>query len=1620
MATFEQNLNSIKTQRQQLANAQNALYTARLNIQRDEKPRDLASVKGVLAPAQQNVIDAEKNLRVAIADLSAQSKYTDIANQLDAQTPVLFFPLRMETRLVDVKNKTQLWIRIYPDDIHIHSFEPLLTRTEFEYGKTYWLELLKANREKQDTEYKQTLWQNLVGNAGVQRALWIAKSTQPENWQADITLNNAQLTFPQQKDEKTHSWTRAPQTQILPDRFVVQIHNDSRRKNDPALAPITGQPVADTVFAGPDPFLAEEAFKKDEKGISLDDSFAWISDFEKAVQQGLGFKIEIKEEYLNKGVIDRISVMGLMASADPQESQKLLESHIQSLRYSKGFSFLKQGMATNNTALSGSAYNENADDLSRGYYDGAEETIITNDKQSDGYLLASNLGIDPALFNNVRHAEKKEVEEARAMSTALYPATIGNFVEVLSSPALSETAQNNLHNFFVNHVNATGPLSSIRVGNQPYGILLTSNMKIWKESSPFYSTMSSLLGILQEKWHDMMKKNVAHVNKRGDASKLLLEILGLNAGSVSFKQRLANLNDFSLTLSNLSSISDQLIKKQTQIMDLLRSCGYSATRFPFISNLSFYNKSEAISDNLLVDRKKPAKDRFLDKLGTKKINFIEWLGQVKSISELDRHRLPGGKPPRSVLYFLLRHSLLLELQKAAVKIYNKNGFLYRITATEKSLYNFDRKVQDLTSWEILQGAPRKVDAKKFNFKSSMGDHLLKLRANNRDARSLTQYRKALKSLKPLSTSRLHQTLVDHLDLCSYRLDAWQTGLFYRRLKQQRKRKSEGLYLGAYGWVENLKISTKTTTSAPKELIGDNKNPVYKLPGNAGFVHTPSLNHATAAGMLLAGYTANASESSPDTFAVNLSSARVRKAKIIYEGIQNGQPLEVLLGYQFERALHEITLDNATSNNLNQYTLSLRERFPIEYVCIAQRGSEAQEALPVYNVVDGLKLIDAQESDFSLLNISAAHFSLILKEIDKLADTLDAMGDLLTSESAFQMVQGKTGRTAAIFNSLQDAVRAPELEVSQTPRSTHLQVKNKVCIQFSSMENQPLSTGWPKNEPENGTPRSILEKGINTWLGNQAGEPKNIQCIVSMVDEADIESNSTIISLADLELQPIDLVYMAGTDVQAGAQVLEQQVFQYALRTLTLPDGSRFKIQFANNNLPANVRSFSQLLPLLKLLRLLITTGYAASAKDFYSQPGKVNESADALYVWQTDELKTRASWAISQLKALINGINNQKPDNTAPENYQLLFKRYYDNGKNIEVLTNIQLNNARLNPLIDFVKTADLFGIQASIPEITDSNRPSSITELLLSAAFVWSQSNAKLQKAEAALLAEASATRDDVKVKHLCDAIQSVVGDGFITLPKFKFSNAADVARTVKESGSILMKFISEKNTTSASLALETWMSSTSAVRPAMARLEQIRMITEFHQGGEMNFIPAQLPYKENDNWLSVEFPQTDSDGEPFEVLDDTVSLCIYGLQESNVSQPQAVLIVDEWTESVPNASEVTGISYNYNQPNSTAPNALLLAVEPSNAKNWSWQVLEDILDDTLNRAKTRAVEPAHLLADPALDTLTPMTVASFDLQSSGLSLDYLIVNNQLLGQMNISKYRLYNDFDLSDESLI
>src|SRR4029079_11326744 len=118
--------------------------------------------------------------------------------------------------------------------------------------------------------------------------------------------------------------------------------------------------------------------------------------------------------------------------------------------------------------------------------------------------------------------------------------------------------------------------------------------------------------------------------------------------------------------------------------------------------------------------------------------------------------------------------------------------------------------------------------------------------------------------------------------------------------EQRAAKPRGIHLGAFGWVENLKPTPKVAIDRqqlPPLLQPADENPVLEedeVLGSAdpqqtggsrgGFVHAPSIGHASAAAVPRHAYLSHATPEQAEPFAINLSSERVRRAQFILEGM----------------------------------------------------------------------------------------------------------------------------------------------------------------------------------------------------------------------------------------------------------------------------------------------------------------------------------------------------------------------------------------------------------------------------------------------------------------------------------------------------------------------------------------------------------------------------------------------------------------------------------------------------------------------------------------------------------------------------------------------------------------
>jgi len=98
----------------------------------------------------------------------------------------------------------------------------------------------------------------------------------------------------------------------------------------------------------------------------------------------------------------------------------------------------------------------------------------------------------------------------------------------------------------------------------------------------------------------------------------------------------------------------------------------------------------------------------------------------------------------------------------------------------------------------------------------------------------------------------------------------------------------------------------------------------------------------------------------------------------------------------------------------------------------------------------------------------------------------------------------------------------------------------------------------------------------------------------------------------------------------------------------------------------------------------------------------------------------------------------------------------------------------------------------------------------------------------------------------------------------------------------------------------------------------------------------------------------------------------------------PWAGLLLEEWSELLPDAAQQTGIAFHYPSPRAEAPQAVLLAVPPVDAATWSTAVLLDVVRETFELSRIRLLTPDAL---STLSLLLPATSLSVNSAGDALS---------------------------------
>lgn len=1623
-------------------------------------------------------------------------------SHLNDTIPVLLLPVRAESRFMTVKsiarhseiapgdssdyliNKVQdrkeLWIRIYPDDIAYHSHEEELTEEEIDDGKLFWEAIWGITDATELAEKRLGAWRGLMHSYGQQRAAWVVRVMQPLN----LDDPAAPPDFPTHTP-KAQSWTITPESHVLPERFVVRLYQNGTYRE------IEGNVIPDPLTVGF--VLSEEidAYQEADGKLNFPEEIRWLTDFEEAEAVGMGIRVSLDTTEAVDG-FDRLVVLGVKTNLTPSQAQTRLENLFEGHHFGpSGISLLPQGTPTNQSEGHPSGYSakglsaEAALAIELG--DPLFSPLSDHSLKTDGQRLTDVLGIAASYFYHIGHSDRTDTKEAISMNKALWPATLGYFLEQMLFPLLSESEVEDTRAFFQDYVLARGHVPAFRIGNQPYGILPTTAFSKWTYSAgsdPFCENLyNKVLTKLQPVWNQKADE-VKHIGgfQAGDnTGKEILEILGLHGGSVEIYQRgalgnyfLWNLFNFSQQIQNVTPNSQILVAtdKLIELQNYFQTLGiaFPSQQDPRVFDLSFF-PNQRLLNGPIVDEHPLSEKRsirhfknVLNQYYLPDKNYLGWLAHPSvTLEALKAENYQIGNylgynhtPPRALLYLMLRQSLMLEYLNTAYTVSENQGVVINrvsrldmeitqanLTTTsplpvEQSTLlqkqvtvqvdqapagtlNFTTELnKQTTETELNNVKPSKWDyitapLNETENAPTIGEHIeTQLQTQAPEVTTLADIKAAIGDLQDLPTARLARTFLDHLDCSTYRLDAWMNGLIQKRLTTHRATNATGIHLGAFSWLEEVRpgnfpgvavenISSTITgsllaeatdpeASYPNEVVlssadsftylGDDSSlPLTENtdtneieiapridPDNQGFIHAPSLSHAVTAAILRSGYNGYEGEgktSDDHPLAVNLNSERVRKALFYLDGVQQGQSISELLGYQFERGL----FDNQTElPNPNAFIYALRLKFPlITGKVIAYNGTVGENDFESRNVVDGLQLLtvhqdDTMNWDDDLIYLSGftpteSEKAAVEAEINQLANDMDAIGDLALVEGIYQVIQGKYDRAAAFLEAMAGKSLPQRPEVIDTPRQDQV-LTQRMGVAMDVAAANP--TVWPGPA----TVRSLVEPTLNAWVGKFLPPDNQIRFKATYAQHIGDPPLTESFMLQDLSLQPIDFVYLIGGATEGqNASELSQRITDYIRTTNQVSEENPITLSYMDRDgfKPTDYSIF-ELQPMAEMLVELISQCRALTPLDF---------------VPATSASETMITYNLTNLELALSQVlgDSQAP---TPESLRGLSESLLTLEGSIDATldTYDAATLTAIGNLRDALRQMTAFGLTDAWPETTLDNSQAAVQALIARAQNSYTLSQERIQAADA--IWNNLATDPTQRATQLTEMAQAIFGANFKVLPPFTLANAMDVDTSFNHPD-----LLAEGG----DFVLEEWMQGVSKVRSKALRFSQIEMLAEAWEmpAGDNHWAVAQLPlHPDNeDRWLGIEFPPD------YEWPSDPLSCVMHKSPTHSVTDPQAGLMLEEWIERIPEKELTTGLAMNIDQPNSEAPQSLLLAVTPIETGAWDWEDLIDTVNETLDRAKERAVDP-ELLKSTSLAQLIPMVLAPISEGGAGPSLDF------------------------------
>ncbi len=1366
---------------------------------------------------------------------------------------------------------------------------------------------------------------------------------------------------------------------MLPDRWIALGYRGGERRFT-AL----GRPISDALALGPDPNDAGAG----DPAAPLGAAAQWLVDFNRALDRGMALRIPLADG----GGLDRLVVLGVRASADGAEGARRLAALLDAHHYTGGLALSPPGTPTNNTETVRSGWKPAGDDAAVGLRNERGPALTTSG--SDGTLLARALGIAIDPLTHAAGAGSAAVVSERQMRTSLWPATWGYMLDQLAGE-LSDDSLAAARAHFLANVAAGGSLPAMRLGRQPYGVLAVTSLRQWRLLDPadIDAQLPALLNGLAAAWRAALGA-VPRVTPGVDFAGALAGAVAMSPVSAHFGARGLSLAFDVSTFARMR----QALEPVTQLGLALDPALARAVFDPAVTPLTGPLVADAVSETAPLPQA---------------ANFIVWLVN----SGLDALRT--GAPPagaNTLLFALLHHALLRAYANAAVRVVRARGLAAPGEGIEPGLDGTGAP----SPWARLAAPMDGVTTGT----QTLGQHLDAMRVAGTAGSSpvaaqvaeLLELHLSLRQLIGLPSATLARLASGVLDLSSHRLDAWASAQATRRLTALRAKKPAGVRLGAYGVLEDVRPAATQVVShgyihAPS--LGQAATAAILRSGHlahVGGTDQPlaldlSSRRVRLALSLLDGVRAGQPLAALLGYRLERG-LHERHRELVLDryiaALRALAPLDAITAAEHDL---RVALDQQTAATqvLGQLQQDLEEAKATDTSLLNQiTPAEAAYDTAHSNAVSlAGQLQTARTHMKTLKDHPPGGFPAIVtwqNEVDATQDTIDALEPQVAAAAqtaaqalaTLNALSGQEKKAAEQIASLdkpiadqQEAVEAARL-TAEAARAHLDDLRAHVPRVAESLRASNVVDGlglrrrWRAGLAANVWDDSTIPFGSAGLPARTSPQGHAVEAELRALDDA-------VDALADLLVAESVHQVVQGNAPRAGATV----------DALSRGDAQSPGVEVART--PRSGTAVTH--------RLLIVADPATAAAGWPTDATQVRAKVEpALEAWAAGVIgpanrvlvRTRAGAAadlsalkLSALDALAMAPAGGPGGATAIE--QALLDRFGPGAELVlerdpawtpdklglaeflelaravrELLEGARPLDARdlappnpaTEPGVDAadlaartaIATGALADTRRQLAAAVSSGAPDALRAALARAAKLGvvappEAARAALSELDRRSAAVAAASTDSARVA-------AVLGDGFRILPRV---TAPDFAASLAES-TVLQG--------GDPLSAATWLQRAAHVRDGAGRLESALMYAEAAGSPHpLRLRVAQLPRRPDDRWVGL--PATPQ----HPIASGRLSLVV----QSAATAPPAAnarlagLVVDEWTEVVPDRTQLTGVSFHVDQPAARAPQAILLAVPPTEAHVWSLAALEATVLETLELARLRLVDAEALAAPPA-----------------------------------------------------